>query len=45
MNIALEKTQEYINGIYKRDYGDAFIRGNNGNVYIQYPPQLTKIYP
>lgn len=30
MNIALEKTEEYINGEHKRSYGDAFIRGNNG---------------
>ncbi|EFZ00471.1 hypothetical protein MHUMG1_06824 [Metarhizium humberi] len=30
MNIALEKTEEYINGKKRRDYGDAFVRGNNG---------------
>ncbi|KAI9884964.1 MAG: U4/U6-U5 snRNP complex subunit lsm6 [Watsoniomyces obsoletus] len=29
MNIALEKTEEYINGERKRSYGDAFVRGNN----------------
>jgi U6 snRNA-associated Sm-like protein LSm6 len=30
MNIALEKTEEYVNGIKRRTYGDAFVRGNNG---------------
>ena len=30
MNIALEKTEEYINGVKRRSYGDAFVRGNNG---------------
>lgn len=29
MNIVLEQTEEYINGEFKRRYGDAFIRGNN----------------
>lgn len=30
MNIALEKTEEYVNGKLRHSYGDAFIRGNNG---------------
>ncbi len=30
MNIALEKTEEYVDGVKKRSYGDAFVRGNNG---------------
>ena len=30
MNIALEKTQEYVDGKARRNYGDAFVRGNNG---------------
>jgi hypothetical protein len=30
MNIALEQTEEYVNGHLKNKYGDAFIRGNNG---------------
>ncbi|KAG4096433.1 like-Sm domain-containing protein [Neocallimastix lanati (nom. inval.)] len=30
MNIALEQTEEYVNGQLKNKYGDAFIRGNNG---------------
>jgi U6 snRNA-associated Sm-like protein LSm6 len=30
MNIALEKTEEFVNGQLRRSYGDAFVRGNNG---------------
>ncbi len=30
MNIALEQTEEHVNGIVTNHYGDAFIRGNNG---------------
>ncbi|PLB47003.1 U6 snRNA-associated Sm-like protein LSm6 [Aspergillus steynii IBT 23096] len=29
MNIALEKSEEYVNGKLRRVYGDAFVRGNN----------------
>ncbi|KAK6334626.1 U4/U6-U5 snRNP complex subunit lsm6 [Orbilia javanica] len=29
MNIALENTEEYVNGERKNRYGDVFIRGNN----------------
>lgn len=29
MNIALEQSEEYFNGEFKKRYGDAFIRGNN----------------
>ncbi|MCJ1343197.1 U4/U6-U5 snRNP complex subunit lsm6, partial [Peltigera leucophlebia] len=29
MNIALEKTEEYVSGKLRNSYGDAFIRGNN----------------
>ena len=29
MNIAMEQTEEYHNGVLKAKYGDAFIRGNN----------------
>lgn len=29
MNIALEQTEEYVNGTVTNRYGDAFIRGNN----------------
>ncbi len=34
MNIALEQTEEYVNGQLKNKYGDAFIRGNNGKFSI-----------
>ncbi len=30
MNIAVEQTEEYVNGQLKNKYGDAFLRGNNG---------------
>lgn len=30
MNIALEQTEEYVNGVLTNSYGDAFVRGNNG---------------
>lgn len=30
LNIALEQTEEYVNGQLRQKYGDAFIRGNNG---------------
>lgn len=30
MNIAMEQTEEYANGQLKANYGDCFIRGNNG---------------
>eukprot|EP00036_Acanthoecidae_sp_10tr_P011427 CAMPEP_0182924968 /NCGR_PEP_ID=MMETSP0105_2-20130417/8058_1 /TAXON_ID=81532 ORGANISM="Acanthoeca-like sp., Strain 10tr" /NCGR_SAMPLE_ID=MMETSP0105_2 /ASSEMBLY_ACC=CAM_ASM_000205 /LENGTH=76 /DNA_ID=CAMNT_0025062795 /DNA_START=37 /DNA_END=267 /DNA_ORIENTATION=+ len=29
MNIALEQSEEYVDGQLKRKYGDCFIRGNN----------------
>ena len=37
MNIALEQTEEYVNGQLKNKYGDAFIRGNNGIDKLFYP--------
>jgi len=30
MNIAMEQTEEYVDGQLKARYGDCFIRGNNG---------------
>lgn len=30
LNIAMEQTEEYVDGQLKAKYGDAFIRGNNG---------------
>jgi U6 snRNA-associated Sm-like protein LSm6 len=29
MNIALQETQEFFEGVAKAEYGEAFIRGNN----------------
>jgi len=29
MNIAMEQTEEHVNGVTTNRYGDAFIRGNN----------------
>ncbi|CEM38006.1 unnamed protein product [Vitrella brassicaformis CCMP3155] len=29
MNIAMEQTEEYVDGKLKAKYGDAFLRGNN----------------
>jgi U6 snRNA-associated Sm-like protein LSm6 len=36
MNIAMEQTEEYIDGQLKAQYGDAFIRGNNGKILSCY---------
>ncbi|KEF62773.1 small nuclear ribonucleoprotein [Exophiala aquamarina CBS 119918] len=36
MNIALEKCQEFVNGQLRRDYGDAFVRGNNGECHCKW---------
>ena len=30
MNIAMEQSEEYVDGQLKAKYGDCFIRGNNG---------------
>lgn len=40
MNIALEKTEEYVNGKLRRNYGDAFVRGNNGSSITFFLPIL-----
>ena len=34
MNIAMEQTEEYVNGQLKAKYGDTFIRGNNGTLRL-----------
>lgn len=45
MNIALEQTEEYVNGQLKNKYGDAFIRGNNGKpIHLYQGPYSTTIY-
>jgi hypothetical protein len=35
MNVAMENTQEVVEGQIKNSYGDAFIRGNNGMRLLQ----------
>lgn len=37
MNIALEETQEVVEGVSRGKYGDAFIRGNNGSYSVFSP--------
>lgn len=34
MNISLEKCEEHVEGVKKRSYGDAFVRGNNGTPLV-----------
>lgn len=34
MNIAMENTEEHVNGRVTNRYGDAFIRGNNGGSFF-----------
>lgn len=34
MNIALEDTKEFVEGKMRRNYGDAFVRGNNGMFFF-----------
>lgn len=43
MNIAMEQTEEYVDGQLKNKYGDCFIRGNNGTcvIHLQYFKCLT----
>lgn len=38
MNISLEKTEEYVDGKFRRSYREAFVRGNNGSplVFFEY---------
>ena len=36
MNIAMEQTEEYVDGQLKSKYGDCFIRGNNGVWYASH---------
>jgi hypothetical protein len=45
MNIAMEQTEEYVNGQLKNKYGDAFIRGNNGTTWISKPNYLNVSSP
>ncbi|KAI4738029.1 hypothetical protein E4T50_11492 [Aureobasidium sp. EXF-12298] len=38
MNIALEQTNEIVDGKARRNYGDAFVRGNNGMRLARFAP-------
>mmetsp|Transcript_24735 Transcript_24735/g.71147 ORF Transcript_24735/g.71147 Transcript_24735/m.71147 type:complete len:84 (+) Transcript_24735:76-327(+) len=42
MNIAMEQTEEYVEGELKNKYGDTFIRGNNV-LYISAQPKQRKV--
>jgi hypothetical protein len=42
MNIALEQTEEYVNGAVTNRYGDAFVRGNNGAFFPLLYPSYTE---
>lgn len=41
MNIAMEQTEEYVNGQLKNKYGDCFIRGNNGEFCVLCLPRAV----
>ncbi|KAJ5550712.1 hypothetical protein N7461_005410 [Penicillium sp. DV-2018c] len=43
MNIALEKTEEFVNGKLRRNYGDAFVRGNNVDTELNCCYQLSSL--
>ena len=45
MNIAMEQTEEYVNGQLKAKYGDTFIRGNNGILTRHTPLMRTRSPP
>mmetsp|Transcript_37661 Transcript_37661/g.99620 ORF Transcript_37661/g.99620 Transcript_37661/m.99620 type:complete len:83 (+) Transcript_37661:75-323(+) len=40
MNLAMEQTEEYVDGVLKNKYGDTFIRGNNV-LYISVQPKAA----
>eukprot|EP00913_Durusdinium_trenchii_P016974 g15959.t1 len=42
MNLAMEKTEEYVDGELKHKYGDTFIRGNNV-LYISQQPKNREV--
>lgn len=37
MNLAMEQTEEYVEGELKNKYGDCFLRGNNGAATLPCP--------
>jgi U6 snRNA-associated Sm-like protein LSm6 len=42
MNVALEQTEEYVDGQLKAKHGDSFIRGNN-ILYISTQKRKAKV--
>lgn len=44
MNIAMEQTQEFVNGQLKAQYGDCFIRGNNGMRAHRLRPHISVLW-
>lgn len=44
MNVAMEQTEEYVDGQLQNQYGDAFIRGNNV-LYISASKEATAALP
>jgi hypothetical protein len=42
MNIALEDTQEVVEGVHRAKYGDSFIRGNNGESFLPHSLSVCK---
>ena len=42
MNIAMEQTEEYVNGSVTNRYGDTFIRGNNGAYLPLFVPLISE---
>ncbi len=43
MNIAMEQTEEFANGLKTNTYGDAFIRGNNGKSKCPFHVKLQEL--
>ena len=41
MNLAMEKTKEFVSGSLRREYGDCFIRGNNGVHFVRILASFT----
>jgi U6 snRNA-associated Sm-like protein LSm6 len=37
MNVALEQTEEWAGDVKTGEYGDTFLRGNNGELHLRRP--------
>ena len=44
MNIAMEQTEEFVEGQLKAKYGDCFIRGNNGTSFVDSGSEHARIW-